>query len=186
MSLVADHALPARQVGVAAHGQWSRSLAERAAAEAFVFLMHRCRVAWYEVAVEGWIGAADRPVAGGTNREIVRRYRSAPPFWALTLKADESTPTGLGVNAHAVLIQYAQRVIPLGREIDGFTSVRTEFGPGCRELLRRASGSVPTFVCESLPPGEAEKVATTYLIDAAMSLAEGRGPLLTLGAEDAP
>jgi hypothetical protein len=55
-----------------------------------------------------------------------------------------------------VLIRYAQRVIPLGREVDGFTSVRTEFGPGCRELLRRA-----------------------YLIEAAMSLAEGRGPLVT-------
>jgi hypothetical protein len=186
MSLLADRALPAERARVGVRGQHSRSLAERAAAEAFVYLMHRCRVGWYDVAVEGWIGAADRPVAGGTNREIVRRYRSAPPFWALTLKADESIPTGFGVNAHAVVIQYAQRVIPLGRQIDGFTSVRTEFGPGCRELLRRGSGSVPTFVCESLPPGEAEKVAKAYLIDAAMSLAEGRGPLLTLGAEDAP
>jgi hypothetical protein len=186
MSLVVEHALPAERVAVAAPARRSRSLAERAAAEAFVYLMHRCRVGWHEVAVEGWIGAADRPVAGGTNREIVLRYRSAPPFWALTLRADESAPTGFGVNAHAVLIQYAQRVIPLGRQVDGFTSVRTEFGPGCRELLRRASGTVPTFVCESLPSGEAEKVATTYLIDAALSLAERRGPLLTLGAEDTP
>jgi hypothetical protein len=29
-----------------------------------------------------------------------------------------------------------------------------------------------------LPPGEAEKVAKAYLIDAAMSLAGGRGPLV--------
>ena len=110
--------------------------------------MHRCRVGWHELAVEGWIGAADRPVAEGTSREIVRRYRSA------------------------------QRVIPLRRELDGFTAVRTEFGPGCRELLRRASAEIPAFVCEPVAPREAEEVARTYLIDAAMSQAEGRGPLV--------
>jgi hypothetical protein len=108
----------------------------------------------------------------------VRRYRSAPPFWALTVRADEATLTGYGVNTHAVLIRYAQRDIPLGRAVDGLTSVRTEFGPGCRELLRRASGAVPVFVCEPIPPREAEEVAKAYLIDAAMSLAEGRGPLV--------
>jgi hypothetical protein len=186
MSLVVEHTTTAKQVGVGVRGERGRSLAERAAAEAFVFLMHRCRVAWYELAVEGWIAATERLVAGGTGREIVRRYRSAPPFWALTIKADESTATGWGVSAHAVLVQYAQRVIPLDRDIDGFTSVRTEFGPGCRELLRRASHSVPTFVCEPLPPDQAEKVVTNYLIDAAVSLAQGCGPLLMLGAEDAP
>jgi hypothetical protein len=159
----------------------SRSLAGRAAADAFVYLMHRCRVRQYELAVEGWIGAADRPVTGGTSREIVRRYRLAPPFWALTVKADEATLTGYGVNTHAVMVRYAQRVIPLNGPADGFTTVRTEFGPGCRELLRRASGPTPAFVCESLPPREAEDVAKAYLIDAAMSLAEGRGPLLVAG-----
>jgi hypothetical protein len=59
-----------------------------------------------------------------------------------------------------------------------FTSVRTEFGPGCRELLRRVSAEIPAFVCENIPPGQADEVAKTYLIDAAMSQAEGRGPLL--------
>jgi hypothetical protein len=135
-------------------------------------------VDWHEVAVEGWIGAADRPVAGGTSREIVRRYRSAPPFWALTVNANESSLTGYGVNTHAVLIRYAQRVIPLSGPADGFTSIRTEFGPGCRELLRRASGAEPAFVYEPIPPREADKVAAAYLIDAALSLAEGRGPLI--------
>jgi hypothetical protein len=159
-------------------GTRTRSLAERAAAEAFAYLMHRCRVHWHEVAVEGWIGAADRPVAGGTSHEIVRRYRSAPPFWALTVKSDEAMPTGYGVNTHAVVIRYAQRDIPLSRTADGFTAVRTEFGPGCRELLSRASGAIPAFVCEAIPPGEAEEVAKAYLIDAALSLAEGRGPLV--------
>jgi hypothetical protein len=138
--------------------------------------MHRYRVAWHEVAVEAWIGATDRPVAGGTNREIVRRYRSAPPFWAITLKADESTLSGYGINTHAVVIRYAERDIPSGREIDGFASVRTEFGPGCRELLRHASTA---FVCEPIAPCEADNVASTYLIDAALSLVEGRGPLIT-------
>ena len=102
-----------------------------------------------------------------------------PPFWSLTVKADEAALTGYGVNAHAVLIRYAQRVISSGREMDGFTSVRTEFGPGCRELLRRASGAIPAFVCEAIPAREAEKVVRAYLIDAAMALAEGRGPLVT-------
>jgi len=175
MSLLAD---PAPSTGLASCGKRSRSLAERAAAEAFVYLMHRCRVAWHEVAVEGWIGAADRPVIGGTSREIVRQYRPAPPFWALTVKSDEATLTGYGVNTHAVLIRYAQRVIPLSGPADGFTTVRTEFGPGCRELLRRASGPIPAFVCEPIAPREAETVANVYLIDAAVSLAKGRGPLV--------
>jgi len=175
MSLVVEHAPVADG---AVRSNRSRSLAERAAAEAFVYLMHRCRVGWYELAVEGWIGAADRPVPGGTTREIVRRYRSAPPFWALTVTSDEPTLTGFGVNTHAVIIRYAQRVIPLSRELDGFTTVRTEFGPGCRELLRRASGAIPAFVCEPIAPSKAKEVASTYLIDAAMSHAEGRGPLV--------
>jgi hypothetical protein len=55
-------------------GNRSRSLAVRAAAEAFVYLMHRRRVRQYDLAAECWIEAAGRPVAGGT-REIVRRYR---------------------------------------------------------------------------------------------------------------
>jgi hypothetical protein len=178
MSLAAEHAPATDTVDLSIRGRHSRSLAERAAAEAFVYLMHRYRVAWFEVAVEGWIGATDRPVAGGTSREIVRRYRSAPPFWALTVQSDEATRTGYGVNTHAVLIRYAQRVIPLGRQVDGFSSVRTEFGPGCRELLKLVSAEIPAFVCENIPPGQADEVAKTYLIDAAMSQAEGRGPLL--------
>lgn len=177
MSLLADQAPSA---GSAIRSARSRSLAVRAAAEAFVYLMHRCRVDWHEVAVEGWIGPADRPVAGGTNHEIVRRYRAAPPFWAVTIKSDEAMPTGYGVNAHAVVIRYAQRDIPLANATDGFSAVRTEFGPGCKELLRRASGAEPAFVYEPSAPQEAAEVAKAYLIDAALSLAEGRGPLLII------
>src|SRR5215510_1428377 len=113
MSLLVEPARSGGTRGTFVRTRHSRSLAERSAAEAFVFLMHRRRVPWHEVAVEGWIGAADRPVAGGTSREIVRRYRVAPPFWALTVQTDESTLTGYGVNAHAVLVRYAQREIPV-------------------------------------------------------------------------
>jgi hypothetical protein len=40
------------------------------------------------------------------------------------------------------------------------------------------SAEIPAFVCENIPPGKADEVAKTYLIDAAMSQAEGRGPLV--------
>jgi hypothetical protein len=182
MSLLADRASSADTPGTAVRAKRSRSLAERAAAEAFVYLMHRWQVGSYELAVEGWIGATDRPVAGGTSREIVRRYRCAPPFWALTIKSDETVLTGYGVNTHAVLVRYAQRTIPLGSDGDGFTSVRTEFGPRCRERLRSASGAVPVFICEPLSSSEADEVVRAYLIDAAVSLAESRGPLVTTSA----
>jgi hypothetical protein len=44
--------------------------------------------------------------------------------------------------------------------------------------LRHASGHEPAFVCEPLTPRESADVAKAYLIDAAMSLADGRGPLV--------
>jgi hypothetical protein len=171
--------LPAVRPGVtdeftsAIPGWPSRSVAVRAAAEAFVYSMHRCRVQQYDVVAQGWIHA--------TEGEIVRRFRMAPAFWPLTVKSDEATLTGYGVNAHAVVIRYAQRVFPLAGVTDGFTTVRTEFGPGCRDSLRRASGTVPAFVCEPLSPRDAQEVVRAYLIDAAMSLAEGRGPLVVAG-----
>ena len=151
----------------------SRSAAVRAAAEAFVYLMHRSRVRQYDVVAQGWLQA--------TDGEIVRRFRLAPAFWPLTVSADEATLTGYGVNAHAVLIRYAQRVFALNGATDGFTAVRTEFGPGCRDSLGRASGTVPAFVCEPLSPRDAQEVVRAYLIDAAMSHAEGRGPLIVAG-----
>lgn len=167
------------ELALGIHARRSRSLAERAAAEAFVYLMHRCRVSPFELAAEAWIEAAGRPVSGGTNREIVRRYRLAPPFWPLTVRSEEAAMTGFGVNAHAVVIRYAQRPFPINGDADGFTSVRTEFGPGCRARLGRASATMPAFVCEAVSPLEAEEVVMTHLIDAALSHAEGRGPLVT-------
>lgn len=159
----------------------SRSLAERAATEAFVYLMHRSRVPQYDVVAQGWIQATERPVTGGTSREIVRRFRLAPAFWPLTVRSDQAPLTGYGVNAHAVVIRYARRVFPLNGATDGFTAIRTEFGPGCRDTLGRATGTVPAFVSERLSPRDAEKVVRDYLIDAAMSLTEERGPLVVPG-----
>jgi hypothetical protein len=167
------------ELALGLHAHRSRSLAERAAAEAFVYLMHRCQVRPFELAAEAWIEAAGRPVAGGTNREIVRRYQMAPPFWPLTVNPEEAAMTGFAVNAHAVVIRYAQRPFPLNGDADGFTSVRTEFGPGCRDRLGRASRTVPAFICEALSPHEAEKVVRLYLIEAALSQAAGHGPLVT-------
>jgi hypothetical protein len=97
--------LPAVRHGVADEftsaipGWPSRSVAVRAAAEAFVYSMHRCRVQQYDVVAQGWIQA--------TDDEIVRRFRMAPAFWPLTVRSDETTLTGYGVNAHAVVIRYA-------------------------------------------------------------------------------
>jgi hypothetical protein len=162
-------------------GTRSRSLAERAAAEAFVYVMRRCLVREHDLAAEAWICATGRPVAGGTSHEIVRRYRVAPPFWQLTVDADELVLSGYAINAHAVVIRYAQRDIPLNGAADGFTSVRTEFGPGCRDLFLRASGTVPAFVCEPLTPDEARRVTGAYLIEAMLSQTSGRGPLVTSG-----
>lgn len=108
-----------------------------------MYLMRRHRVRQYELAVDAWIQATGRPVAGGTSHEVhevVRRYRKSPPFWPLTINSDEPVLTGYAINAHAVVIRYAQRDIPMDGAADGFTSVRTEFGPGCRDLLGRASG----------------------------------------------
>jgi hypothetical protein len=46
------------------------------------------------------------------------------------------------------------------------------------DAAERASDAVPVFVCEPIPPRDAEEVAKAYLIDAAISQAEGRGPLV--------
>jgi hypothetical protein len=42
--------------------------------------------------------------------------------------------------------------------------------------MRRPTASNPAFVCEVLPARSAVQIITNYLIDAAVSLTEGRGP----------
>jgi hypothetical protein len=163
-----------------------RCLGERAAAEAFVFVMRRWRVREHTLAAEAWVEATGRPAAGGTSREVVRRYRMAPPFWPLTVDTDEPVLTGYAVNTHAVVIRYAQRDVPISAGTDEFTSMRTEFGPGCRELFVQASGTVPAFVCEIVSPEEARQVVESHLVDAMRSLIDGRGPLVISGSAQPP
>jgi hypothetical protein len=148
--------------------------------------MRRCRVREHVLAAEAWVEEADRPVAGGTTRQVVRRYRKSPPFWPLTVNADEPVITGYAINTRAVVIRYAQRDIPLDGAADGVTSARTEFGPGCIDLFTRATGTVPAFVCETVSPDEARRVVGAYLMDAIGSHMEGRGPVMTSGSAPPP
>jgi hypothetical protein len=165
-------------VGVTARR--SRSLAERAATEAFVHVMRRWRVREHAMATEAWVDAPGTTVA--RRRDLTPRYRMAPPFWPLTVNTDEPVLTGFAVNAHAVVIRYAQRDVPLGSGPDGFTSPRTDLGAGCHDVFLRASGTVPAFVCEALTPDEAMLVVEAHLIDAMRSLIDGRGPVVTTGS----
>lgn len=138
--------------------------------------MRRFGVRTHELAAEAWLQSG-RPV-GSVSRDVLRRYRVAPPFWAVTIESDQATPTGYGVNTHGALIRYAQRDFPLTGAADGVTSVRTEYGPGCREMLARATSRNRAFVCETLAADEAGRVVAEYLVDAAMSQADGCGPLV--------
>jgi hypothetical protein len=89
--------------------------------------------------------------------------------------------SGYGVHCEAVCIRYEQNTHPTGGYEFGFIASRAEFGPGFRQLMRRATPSNPAFVCEILPPRYAIQVVKNYLIDAALSLIEGRGPLIVNG-----
>lgn len=161
-----------------------RSSAERSAAEAFVYVMRRARIREHDLATEAWISTGGATC--GANGDVVRRYRMAPPFWPLTLDPDCPVMTGYGVNTHAVVIRYAQRDVPLKRTADGFTSVRTEFGPGCRDLFERASATIPAFVCESVAPDDARRIVAEFLLDALVSHLERRGPLIATGPTPPP
>jgi len=49
-------------------------------------------------------------------------------------------------------------------------------------LVRRATPHNTIFVCETLPPEYAVEIVKDYLIDAALSLTEGRGTLIVPNA----
>ncbi|WP_083407154.1 hypothetical protein [Mycolicibacterium rutilum] len=140
----------------------ARSPAERAAAEAFVYVMRRYQVRTQQIAFEIWVPPS-RSAAPGRD---VRRYRVAPPFWALTL--DPEALTGYAVNTRAELIRYSHNDF----------QESAEYGPGCRELLATATGTNPAYLCEPLTDAEAATAVTDYLVDAAASQAEGSGPLV--------
>ena len=48
--------------------------------------------------------------------------------------------------------------------------------------MRRASRNNPAFICERLPSRQTIGIVTEYLIDAAVSLSEGHGPVAVRAA----
>lgn len=160
------------------HEDRSRSLAERVAVEVFVHLMRSSRVRHYDLVAQRWTRAITRHRSDGPRNEILHHFELAPPFWPLTIDRGTAGWAGYGVNRDAACIRYEQMTVaPTGYE-DGFTVERAEFGPECRQLMRRASAGNPAFLCERLAPRHAVQVVKDYLIEAAISLTEGRGPLV--------
>jgi hypothetical protein len=160
-------------------GQGARSVAGRVAAEVFVSLMQQNRVRPCDIATWGssFFTECDASQVGA-GYEIVRRFELSPPFWPLTTTRGGTGVSGYGVNCDAVCIRYEQNTHPANGYQFGVIASRAEFGPGCRELMRRATLSNPAFVCEILPPRYAIQVVKNHLIDAALSLIERRGPLV--------
>jgi hypothetical protein len=100
----------------------------------------------------------------------------AAPFWPLT--ADSDQVRGYGITSDGHCIRYERTSSSISRYAFGFIAQRTEFAPGCQEAMCRATPSNPAFVCEVLPAQSAVQIITNYLVDAAVSLTEGRGPLI--------
>jgi hypothetical protein len=161
-----------------------RSVAERIAAEVFVYLMQRSQVRPYDVATHCQSAFTERDTSrtSGPRYEIVRHLEPSPPFWPLTVNRDNRS--GYGINCEATCIRYEQRSYPSDGYVFGFIGERAEFGPGCEELMRRATAHNPVFVCEILSPRSGVEIVKKTLIDAALSLIEGRGPLVVNGADD--
>lgn len=164
------------------HEDRSRSLAERVAAEVFVYLMRSSRVRPYDLVAQCWTRSITRHRSDGPRNEISHHYELAPPFWPLTISRGTAGLAGYGVNRDAACVRYEQMTLPPTGYEDGLTVERAEFGPECRQLLRRASADNPAFLCKRLAPRYAVQVVKEYLIEAAISLAEGRGPLVIGGS----
>lgn len=158
-------------------------MAERIAAEVFVYLMQRSRVRPYDVATRCRSAFTERDTSrtSGPRYEIVRHLEPSPPFWPLTVNRDSRS--GYGINCEATCVRYEQHSYPSGGYVFGFIVERAEFGPGCEELMRRATPRNTVFVCEILSPRSAVEVMKKHLIDAVLSLIERRGPLVVNGAD---
>lgn len=154
----------------------TRWVAERIATEVFVHLMHGYRVKPFELATQCRSVFTERHNSrtSGPRYEIVRHLEPSPPFWPLTVNCDQ--PAGYGITCEATCIRYEQHCYPADGYVFRFIGERAEFGPGCRELMRPAPDNT-VFVCETLPPRHAVYIVKNYLIDAVLSLTEGRGPL---------
>ncbi|MEB3030246.1 hypothetical protein [[Mycobacterium] nativiensis] len=151
--------------------------AARLAVEVFIAFMRNNRVRPYEIATRCRIRSVTRHVPVGPRREIVRSFDLAPPFWPITVDRDDVALTGYGIDRTGVCIRYTQNPYPLFDHADDVTVQRARFSPGCHNVMRRASRTNPAFICERLPEREVIGVLADYLIDAAVSLSEGRGPV---------
>ena len=154
-----------------------RLLAEVAAAEVFVDRMHSCGVRAHDLAARCWTRSLTRHQFEGPRREVWRRYELAPPFWPLTVHRGAAGLTGYGVNREAVCVQYQQIKLPPAGPGSAATAERVEIVPQLRQLMRFASARNPALVYEPLTPQYAIHIVKEYLVDAAISLIEGSGPL---------
>ncbi|KLO30372.1 hypothetical protein ABW16_05465 [Mycolicibacter heraklionensis] len=157
------------------HHEWPP--AARIAVEVFLEFMRQNRVRPYDIAARCRIRSLTRHVPVGPRREIVHSFDLTPPFWPLTIDPDDARVTGYGIDRTGACIRYAQNPYPLANRADEETVLRVQFAPGCHNLMRRATRTNPAFICEPLPSWHAVQIITEYLIDAAISLSEGRGPV---------
>lgn len=147
------------------------------AVEVFIGLMRKNRVRTYDIATWCRTRELTRHVPTGPRREIVRSFEIAPPFWPITIDRGEVAMTGFGIDRAGACIRYTQNPYPLTDQVDSVTIQRVRFSAGCHNLLRRATRTNPAFICDRLPERQAIRVLAEYLIDATVSLSEGRGPV---------
>lgn len=143
--------------------------------------MRRARVRRYDIATQCRTRLITHHAFDGPKHELLRYFELAPPFWPLTVNRNQEVLAGHGVNHEAICIRYEHYVHPINGRRDDSTVERTSFASGCLEVMRRASRNNPAFVTEPVSPTDAVQIVKQYLIDAAISLIEGRGPLVVNG-----
>lgn len=160
------------------HRPEAGSPAARIAVEVFIVHMQHNRVRPYDIATRCRTRAVTRHVPTGPRREVLRSFELAPPFWPVTVDRNAAALTGYGIDRAGGCIRYLRNPYPLMNCVDDVMIQRVQFSPGCHEVMRRATRTNPAFVCDPLPYSQATEVLSEYLIDAAVSLSEGRGPVV--------
>ncbi|MCV7385472.1 hypothetical protein [Mycolicibacter longobardus] len=139
--------------------------------------MRHNRVRPYDIATHCRIRSVTRHVPTGPRQEIQRSFEIAPPFWPITIDPGDTALTGYGIDRAGACIRYTRNPYPLINRVDHVTIQRVQFAPRCYDLMCRATRVNPAFICETLPYRQTVEILTEYLIDAAVSLCEGRGPI---------
>ncbi|MGV0626517.1 hypothetical protein [Mycolicibacter minnesotensis] len=140
--------------------------------------MRSNRVRPYGIATRCRTRSFTRHVPVGPRHEIVHSFDFASPFWPVTVDQDAHTLTGYGIDHGGACIRYTPNPHALFSRFDDVTIQRVQFAPGCHDLMRRATRANPAFICETLAHRQGVQLLRDYLVDAALSLAEGRGPLV--------